>query len=196
MVAVADSSDSHCTGSTPWGKSSASASGPSTYRRSGPMPASDSSSSGSSSSTVAPEWPRMYSTSAAARRKLIGTRMRPEPDTPKNDVSSRAELCDTMATRSPGPMPRRSNPAAWALARSARSANVSGSHGSAGWSGSSTTATRSGYVKAARSRNWRTLNWTCMALPLLPFRVTNLRTPGDRPRSDDRCADPQVGPPR
>ena len=66
------------------------------------------------------------------------------PGTPKNDVSSLAELCDTMATRSPGPMPRRSRPAAWARARSASRAKVIGPQGSAGWVGSSMTATRSG----------------------------------------------------
>ena len=118
-------------------------SAPRTKRRLGPMPASASSSSGSTSSTDAPECSRMYSTSARASRKLTGTRIRPHPDTPKNEVSSRAELWETMATRSPGPMPRRSSPAAWARARSARSAKVSGAHGSAGWSGSSTRATRS-----------------------------------------------------
>ena len=58
-----------------------------------------------------------------------------------------------------------SSPAAWARARSARSAKVSGAHGSAGWSGSSTMATRSAYAVAARSRNPRTLNSTCMASP-------------------------------
>ncbi len=47
--------------------------------------------------------PTMYSTSAGARRKLMGTRMRPHPHTPKNEVSSRDELWDTTATRSPGP---------------------------------------------------------------------------------------------
>jgi hypothetical protein len=51
----------------------------------------------------------------------MGTRIRPQPLTPKNDVSSRAELCDTTATRSPGPTPRRSRAAAWAAARRATS---------------------------------------------------------------------------
>ena len=47
----------------------------------------------------------MYLTSSAARRKLIGTRMRPEPDTPNRAVSRRDELWLTIATRSPTPMP-------------------------------------------------------------------------------------------
>ena len=102
---------------------------------------------------------------ARARRKLMGTRIRPHPDTPKNEARSRDELCDTTATRSPGPMPSRSSPAAWARARSASSAKVSAAHGSAGWSGSSTIAIRSGYVHAARSRKSRTLNSMCMVPP-------------------------------
>ena len=52
----------------------------------------------------------MYLTSSATSRKLIGTRIRPEPDTPNSAVSSRAELCDTIATRSPTPMPERVEP--------------------------------------------------------------------------------------
>ncbi len=43
----------------------------------------------------------MYSISAGARRKLIGTRIRPHPETPKNEVSSRAEFCEITATRPP-----------------------------------------------------------------------------------------------
>ena len=43
----------------------------------------------------------MYSTSAAASRKLTGTRMRPLPLTPKKAVSRRAEFWLTIATRSP-----------------------------------------------------------------------------------------------
>ena len=81
-----------------------------------PSPAS---SSGSTSSTRAPEWATMYLTSSATSRKLIGTRTRPDPDTPNRAVSSRAELCDTIATRSPCAMPRASRPAAIARARRA-----------------------------------------------------------------------------
>ena len=68
--------------------------------------------SGSTRRTEAPECSTMYSISAGASRKLIGTRMRPQPHTPKNEVSSRDELWETMATRSPaarrpaGPGPR------------------------------------------------------------------------------------------
>ena len=49
----------------------------------------------------------MYFTSSATRRKLIGTSTRPEPLTPNNAVSRRAELWLTTATRSPTPMPDR-----------------------------------------------------------------------------------------
>ena len=52
----------------------------------------------------------MYLTSSATSRKLIGTRMRPEPDTPNRAVSRRAELWLTIATRSPTPMPERVEP--------------------------------------------------------------------------------------
>ena len=37
----------------------------------------------------------MYFTSSAESRKLIGTRTRPWPATPKNAVYSRALLCET-----------------------------------------------------------------------------------------------------
>ena len=43
----------------------------------------------------------MYAISSALSRKLIGTRTRPQPLTPKNDVNSRAEFCETIAMRSP-----------------------------------------------------------------------------------------------
>ncbi len=86
----------------------------------------------------------MYSTSAGARRKLIGTRVRPHPHTPKNEVSRREALWETMATRSPGLTPSRSRPAAWARARSAIAAKVSGPHGSPGCWGSSISPIRSG----------------------------------------------------
>ena len=87
----------------------------------------------------------MYSTSAGARRKLIGTRMRPQPHTPKNEVSRREALWETMATRSPRPDPQpvqagRLGPGPVRPC----SAKVSGPHGSAGWSGSSISPTRSG----------------------------------------------------
>jgi hypothetical protein len=52
---------------------------------------------------------------------LIGTRIRPDPDTPNSAVSSRAELWLTIATRSPTPMPSASSPAANARARAATS---------------------------------------------------------------------------
>ncbi len=74
----------------------------------------------------------------------MGTSTRPQPLTPKKALSSRAELCDTIATRSPTPMPSASSPAACARARRASSAKVRSGQGAAGWSGSSTTATRSG----------------------------------------------------
>ena len=60
----------------------------------------------------------MYFTSSGESRKLIGTSTRPKPVTPKNAVSSRALLCETMATRSPNPMPSSSSLAAWARASS------------------------------------------------------------------------------
>ena len=52
----------------------------------------------------------MYPISSAFRRKLIGTSTRPYADTPKNDVSRRAELCETIATRSPAATPSASRP--------------------------------------------------------------------------------------
>ena len=52
----------------------------------------------------------MYPISSALSRKLIGTSTRPYADTPKNDVSSRAELCETIATRSPCSTPSASRP--------------------------------------------------------------------------------------
>ena len=52
----------------------------------------------------------------AASRKLIGTRMRPQPETPKNDVSSRAEFCEMTATRPPTGTPSWSRRAACARA--------------------------------------------------------------------------------
>ena len=86
----------------------------------------------------------MYFTSSATRRKLIGTRMRPDPDTPNSAVSRRDELWLTIATRSPTPIPSSSRPAAIARARSATWRYVSVPHDCAGWSGSSTMASRSG----------------------------------------------------
>ena len=50
---------------------------------------------------MAPQCSTMYAISSALRRKLIGTRIRPNPLTPKNEVNRRAEFCDTTATRSP-----------------------------------------------------------------------------------------------
>ena len=47
----------------------------------------------------------------------MGTKMRPEPLTPKNAVSSRAELWLIIATRSPWAMPSASSPAAIAVER-------------------------------------------------------------------------------
>ena len=122
MVAVASSSGSHGRGSTPYRYSTASDSAPITNVCSHSTLASDSASSGSTSSTRAPEWATMYLTSSATRRKLIGTSTRPEPDTPKNEVSRRAEFWLTTATRSAIPIPRASSPAAWARARAAISA--------------------------------------------------------------------------
>ena len=43
----------------------------------------------------------MYRTSSGRSRKFTGTSTRPQPATPKNDVSSRALLWLTIATRSP-----------------------------------------------------------------------------------------------
>ncbi|CAB5016281.1 unannotated protein [freshwater metagenome] len=86
----------------------------------------------------------MYSTSVGASLKLIGTMMRPLPLTPKKLVSSRAELCDRIATRAPTGTPSSSSPAACDAARAASSEYVSDPHDRAGWSGSSTTATRCG----------------------------------------------------
>ncbi len=74
----------------------------------------------------------MYLTSSATSRKLIGTSTRPDPETPNNAVSSRAELWLTIATRSPTPMPNASSPAAIARARSAISRYVIVPHDSAG----------------------------------------------------------------
>ena len=56
---------------------------------------------------------------SALRRKFTGTSTRPQALTPKKDTSSRAALCDTMATRSPLPTPSPSRAAAWPRARSA-----------------------------------------------------------------------------
>jgi hypothetical protein len=50
---------------------------------------------------VAPECSTVQAMSAVLSRKLIGTRIRPSPETPKNDVSNRAEFCDTNTTRPP-----------------------------------------------------------------------------------------------
>ncbi len=54
----------------------------------------------------------MYCTSSGRSRKFTGTRIRPQPETPKNDVSSRLLLWLTIATRSPGAMPSWSSRAA------------------------------------------------------------------------------------
>ena len=43
----------------------------------------------------------MYSISGRLSRKFTGTRIRPQPLTPKNDVNSRAEFCEITATRPP-----------------------------------------------------------------------------------------------
>ena len=51
-------------------------------------------------------------------------RTRPEPLTPNSDVNSRAEFCDTIATRSPTRTPSASSPAACARARCAISRHV------------------------------------------------------------------------
>ena len=86
----------------------------------------------------------MYAISSALRRKLTGTSTRPQPLTPKNDTSSRAAFCETIATRSPRPRPRSSRAAAWARASSAMRPYVSVPSPPPGGSGSSTTPTRSG----------------------------------------------------
>ena len=39
----------------------------------------------------------MYPTSSALSRKLTGTRIRPDPLTPKNDTNSRAAFGETIA---------------------------------------------------------------------------------------------------
>ena len=70
--------------------------------------------------------------------------MRPQPDTPKNEVSSLDELWETMATRSPGPMPSAVESCRLGPGPAGQPAKVSGAHGGAGWSGSSIRATRSG----------------------------------------------------
>ena len=108
----------------------------------------------------------MYAISSALSRKLIGTSTRPQPLTPKNDVKSRAELCDTTATRSPRARPSASRPAAWARARRATSFQVSDPHDGAGWSGSSTIPTRSPYTSSARSRKSFTVSGTRISIPL------------------------------
>ena len=102
----------------------------------------------------------MYAISSALSRKLIGTSTRPEPLTPKSDVNSRAEFCDTIATRSPAPMPSASRPAACARARPAISRHVPEPHDAAGWSGSSTTPMRSPYTSSARSMKSLTVSGT------------------------------------
>ena len=61
----------------------------------------------------------MYSISARLSRKLIGTSTRPQPLTPKNEVSSRAEFCETTATRPPTGTPSWSSRAACARALAA-----------------------------------------------------------------------------
>jgi hypothetical protein len=96
------------------------------------MPPSTGSSSGSTRTTVALQWSTMYATSSALSRKLIGTTMRPYALTPKNDVSKRAELWLTIATRSPCPTPSASRAAAWARARAAISRYVNEPHDAAG----------------------------------------------------------------
>ncbi len=58
----------------------------------------------------------MYSISARLSRKLTGTRTRPHPVTPKNEVSRRAEFCEITATRPPVGTPSWSRRAAWARA--------------------------------------------------------------------------------
>ena len=63
----------------------------------------------------------MYWISVTLSRKFTGTRTRPDPLTPKNEVSSRAELCDTTATRPPTGTPSSSSRAACARASVATS---------------------------------------------------------------------------
>ena len=88
MVAVASSSAVHSSGASPpaptasAGNRTSSLSAPSTNRWGTSMPARSASTSGSTSSTEAPECPTMYSISAGASRKLMGTRIRPQPHTP------------------------------------------------------------------------------------------------------------------
>ena len=72
----------------------------------------------------------------------MGTKMRPYPLTPQNEVSRRPEFWLTMATRSPGAMPSWSSRAAWARDRSAISLQVFVPSPPPGGSGSSTSATR------------------------------------------------------
>ena len=61
----------------------------------------------------------MYSISGRLSRKFTGTRIRPQPLTPKNDVNSREEFCEITATRPPAGTPSWSSRAAWARASSA-----------------------------------------------------------------------------
>src|SRR5262249_36285695 len=113
----------------------------------------------------------------------------------KNDVNKRAELCDTMATRSPCSTPRASSPAACARATRATSFHVSSPSDSAGWSGSSTIPTRSPYTSSARSMKSSTVigtrmsdssscrrcadRMTCARLDAMA--TTNIRLGGDAP---------------
>ncbi len=119
MVAVSDSAISYRRGALSKSYSTASLSAPITNLCLADTPASESASSGSTSRTEAPLCSTMYETSSARSRKLTGTSTRPWPLTPYIEVISRAELCETTATRSPGPTPSRSRPAAWARASSA-----------------------------------------------------------------------------
>jgi len=61
----------------------------------------------------------MYSISGRDSRKFTGTSTRPQPDTPKHEVSSLAEFCETIATRPPAGTPSWSSRAACARARAA-----------------------------------------------------------------------------
>ena len=81
--------------------------------------------------TSAPLCSTMYPTSAAVRRKLIGTRIRPHPLTPKNEVSKRAEFWEMAAIRAPTGTPSWSHAAAWERASLATSAYDSGIHAAA-----------------------------------------------------------------
>ena len=93
---------------------------------------------------MAPLCSTMYAISSALRRKLIGTRIRPHPLTPKNDVNRRAEFCDTIATRSPARDAERVESSGLrARALCAISRHVIAPHDGAGCSGSSTTPMRS-----------------------------------------------------